>query len=35
VQAQGVVEAGEKKGLKKLEMRQIGDWVAIVMEKRT
>ncbi len=32
-QAPGVVEAAEKKGLKKTEMRQIGDWVAIVMEK--
>ncbi len=32
-QAPGVVEAAEKKGLKKIEMRQIGDWVAIVMEK--
>lgn len=33
-QAQGVVEAAEKKGLKKVDQRQIGDWVAIVMEKR-
>jgi ribosomal protein L11 methyltransferase len=32
-QAQGVVDKAETKGLKKLEMRQIGDWVAIVLEK--
>lgn len=32
-QAQGVVEAGEKKGLKKLEIKQSGDWVAILLER--
>ncbi len=32
-QAQGVVEAAEAKGLKKLDLHQIGDWVAIVMGK--
>ncbi len=33
-QAPGVVEAAEKKGLKKEAIRQMGDWVAIVMEKK-
>ncbi|RPJ51132.1 MAG: 50S ribosomal protein L11 methyltransferase, partial [Chloroflexi bacterium] len=32
-QAQGVVEAAEKRGLKKEETRQIGDWVAILLVK--
>jgi ribosomal protein L11 methyltransferase len=32
-QAQGVIDAAEAKGLKKLEMSQIGDWVAITLSK--
>ncbi len=32
-QAQSVIEAAEENGLKKVELRQMGDWVAIVMEK--
>lgn len=32
-QAQGVVDAGEKKGLKKVEIKQSGDWVAILLER--
>ncbi len=32
-QAQGVLEAGEKKGLKAGERRQMGDWVALTMSK--
>ena len=34
-QAQGVIEAGEKKGLRLNEKRQMGDWVALAMGKRT
>jgi ribosomal protein L11 methyltransferase len=32
-QAQGVVEAAEKKGFKKVEIRQITDWVAILLSR--
>jgi ribosomal protein L11 methyltransferase len=32
-QAQGVVEAAEAHGLKRVDQRQINDWVAIVCEK--
>ncbi len=32
-QAQGVIDAGEKKGLRLSEKRQMGDWVALGMEK--
>jgi ribosomal protein L11 methyltransferase len=32
-QAAGVIEAAESKGLKKLEVSQILDWVAILLEK--
>jgi ribosomal protein L11 methyltransferase len=32
-QAQGVIEAAEAKGLKKIDMRQIADWVAILLTK--
>ncbi len=32
-QAQGVVEAGEKQGLKLSEKRQMGDWVALEMRR--
>ena len=30
-QAQGVIEAGQAKGLKMNERRQMGDWVALTM----
>jgi ribosomal protein L11 methyltransferase len=33
-QAEGVIEAAEKKGLKKEKISQIGDWVAIVLGKK-
>lgn len=32
-QADGVVEAANARGLHRLDMRQIGDWVAIVLER--
>ncbi len=32
-QAQGVVDAAGTKGLRRIDLRQIGDWVAIVMER--
>jgi ribosomal protein L11 methyltransferase len=32
-QAQGVIDAAEAKGLKKLHQNQIGDWVAIILSR--
>ncbi|MBE0696014.1 MAG: 50S ribosomal protein L11 methyltransferase [Anaerolineaceae bacterium] len=32
-QAQGVIDAAEAKGLEKLDLNQIGDWVVIVLKK--
>jgi ribosomal protein L11 methyltransferase len=33
-QAQSVIEAGQAKGLKMIERRQMGDWVALTMSRR-
>jgi len=33
-QAQSVIVAGQAKGLKMIERRQMGDWVALTMSRR-